>query len=89
LPKTIATSTSITDSGGVTDVDQAANQRGLNLAFANNYDGIILDVLLPGKTVSKSAARFATMEQGSTLMLTALDAVRHQSQASMPAPTTT
>ena len=33
------------------DVDQAANgNQALSLALANDYDGIILDVLLPGKS---------------------------------------
>jgi len=61
-------------------VDQAANgTQALSLALANEYDGIILDVLLPGK--DGIAVCRAIRERGSQvpiLMLTALDAVEHR-----------
>lgn len=49
------------------------------LAFANNYDVIVLDVLLPGKTGLQVCQ--AIRERGDRvpiLMLTALDAVEHR-----------
>ena len=62
------------------EVDQAANgNQALSLALANDYDGIILDVLLPGKSGIEVCR--AIRDHGSRvpiLMLTALDAVEHR-----------
>lgn len=62
------------------DVDQASNgNQALSLALANEYDGIILDVLLPGKSGIEVCRAVRT--HGSRvpiLMLTALDAVEHR-----------
>jgi two-component system copper resistance phosphate regulon response regulator CusR len=53
------------------EVDQAANgTQALSLALANEYDGIILDVLLPGKSGIEVCRPI--------LMLTALDAVEQR-----------
>ncbi len=61
-------------------VDQASNgTQALTLASANEYDGIILDVLLPGK--DGIAVCRGIRERGNEvpiLMLTALDAVEHR-----------
>jgi two-component system copper resistance phosphate regulon response regulator CusR len=61
-------------------VDQAdTGAQALALAEANEYDGIVLDVLLPGK--SGIVVCRALRERGSSvpiLMLTALDAVEHR-----------
>jgi two-component system copper resistance phosphate regulon response regulator CusR len=61
-------------------VDQAATgTQALTLSTANDYDGIILDVLLPGK--DGIAVCRAIRERGNEvpiLMLTALDAVEHR-----------
>ena len=62
------------------EVDQAANgTQALSLALANEYDGIILDVLLPGKSGIEVCRAIRT--HGSRvpiLMLTALDAVEQR-----------
>ena len=62
------------------EVDQAANgTQALSLALANDYDGIILDVLLPGKSGIEVCRAIRT--HGSRvpiLMLTALDAVEQR-----------
>ena len=62
------------------EVDQAANgTQALALALANDYDGIILDVLLPGKSGIEVCR--AIRKHGSRvpiLMLTALDAVEQR-----------
>jgi len=62
------------------EVDQATNgNQALSLAFASEYDGIVLDVLLPGKSGIEVCR--AIREHGSRvpiLMLTALDAVEHR-----------
>ena len=62
------------------EVDQAANgTQALSLALANDYDGIILDVLLPGKSGIEVCR--AIRDRGSRvpiLMLTALDAVEQR-----------
>ena len=62
------------------EVDQAANgTQALSLALANDYDSIILDVLMPGKSGIEVCR--AIREHGSRvpiLMLTALDAVEQR-----------
>ena len=62
------------------EVDQAANgNQALSLALANEYDGIILDVLLPGKNgIEVCRAIRAHGSRVPILMLTALDAVEHR-----------
>jgi two-component system copper resistance phosphate regulon response regulator CusR len=61
-------------------VDPASTgAQALSLAMANEYDAIILDVLLPGK--SGIVVCHAIRERGNQvpiLMLTALDAVEHR-----------
>jgi two-component system copper resistance phosphate regulon response regulator CusR len=62
------------------EVDQASTgTQALSLALANEYDSIILDVLLPGKSGIEVCR--AIRDHGSRvpiLMLTALDAVEHR-----------
>ena len=62
------------------EVDQATTgTQALTLAMANEYDGIILDVLLPGKSGTEVCR--AIRSHGSRvpiLMLTALDAVEQR-----------
>ena len=62
------------------DVDEATNgTQALNLALSRDYDGVILDVLLPGKSGIEVCR--AIRDHGSRvpiLMLTALDAVEHR-----------
>ncbi len=62
------------------EVDQAANgTQALSLALANDYDGIILDVLLPGKSgIEVCRAIRAHGSRVPILMLTALDAVEQR-----------
>src|SRR5947209_7476274 len=61
-------------------VDQAATgTQALSLALSNDYDAIILDVLLPGKSGTEVCR--AVREKGSRvpiLMLTALDGVEQR-----------
>jgi DNA-binding response OmpR family regulator len=62
------------------EVDQATNgNQALTLALASEYDSIVLDVLLPGKSGIEVCR--AIRDHGSRvpiLMLTALDAVEHR-----------
>jgi two-component system copper resistance phosphate regulon response regulator CusR len=62
------------------EVDQASSgPQALTMAMATEYDGIILDVLLPGKSgIEVCRAIRAHGSRVPILMLTALDAVEHR-----------
>jgi two-component system copper resistance phosphate regulon response regulator CusR len=62
------------------EVDQAnSGPQALSMAMATEYDGIILDVLLPGKSgIEVCRAIRAHGSRVPILMLTALDAVEHR-----------